>query len=407
KSETRHTITDSLVRNNGSTQSLGSLPSQTQQQQQEEEEEEEKEQEQGKEAKPSTPSPPASPRSEKSSSDLSIGRTSLSAEQEASQEQFSPNGSLTEADSHPNPDPGSASDSEPAQDDILSVNVVRHERSRTLPGILDGSILWSLTRALSSKKPAPPPLESDSSDSDSDDFHEAADGNDDILDDSDKESDDSDEVESTSGSISQSGSTLDHSEDVQGKIQPAELSVPARAAISNRAQVPRERVVIAEAQVQIGDDLEDDNPFTDSHALPALSPAMGTATAPKGQHMVTNSSPGSSPSPSLSPLSYLTGSSASGSTWSLQGSRQSLMKMIFKSKNEPTPTSSTEMNINTDLNVEPVQRKRASSFGSVSPLTPLQSPQTDIFAGFESTGAIETVLDIQTKDPKLRSYIIP
>ncbi|KAF9356454.1 hypothetical protein BGX26_005228, partial [Mortierella sp. AD094] len=388
--EAKPTLADSLVRGNGSTQSLGALTV-------------ESDESHKKSDSAPVPDSPVSTKSENSFSDKSAHSShgSRSAEMETSAEKFLPGESGIESSSNSSPD----------QDDVLAVNVVRHERSRTLPGILpqwDGSILWSLTRALSTKKSTvkpPPPLESDSSDSDI--SVDTGDDEQDAFEDSNKDFEDFEDSDQMKSSTLQPDNIPEPMADPEEKIPSLSPCVPARVALSNRTHAPKERVMVTEAQVQIGEDLDDENPFTDSHALPATYQSSGPFITPKSQNSVSSSSQGSSNSPSLSPLSYLTGSSASGSTWSLQGSRTSLMKMIFKSKNETTPTGGMDATGNSDIYAELSYRTAESSSGSTGPSTPLQSPKVDLFSDFESTGVTDVSMDVQTKSIKRRSFVTP
>jgi hypothetical protein len=147
--ESRPSVADSLVKNNSSTQSLGSHSTKRRDSQQT--------------SYSSALSSPTSSRSEKSFSDSiasASARDSESIETEGLENQ------TTLEDSRDDTEESSTAQT---ADDILTVNVAPHDRSRTLPGILphwDSSILWSLSRVLSTKK-ADPPLDSDSSDSDS------------------------------------------------------------------------------------------------------------------------------------------------------------------------------------------------------------------------------------------------
>ncbi|KAF9952540.1 hypothetical protein BGZ72_006143 [Mortierella alpina] len=338
-------------------------------------------------------------RSEKTLSDASAqsSRSSESLEQDEDQPQFSPGESIADS---------SSTTSAPSLSDV---SVARHERTRTLPGMLpqwDGGLLWSLTKALGAKKTEAPPLDSDSSESETDEETPTVeDGNEHAA-------------ESEDAASTKSFSSLDEHSAVEAGTEETEEQQssaisPDREPLTIKTHLPVQRVVVAEAQVQIGDESdeededEDEDPFTDSHALPAsASPSVVSSTPSKGQLSAVSASPVSSTSPSLSPLSYLTGSSASGSTWSLQGSRQSLMKMIFKSKNEPASSSAAETGTQTDF-VDQLQYKAESPIGSASPSTPSQVPHMDLFADFESTASLSTSLDIQTKETKRRSFITP
>jgi len=158
RAESRPSVADSLVKSNGSTQSLGSHSVDRQDLQQP--------------SYASAVSSPTSPRSDKSFSDSTASasvRDSESVETESLEGQT--------IQENPGED-AEASKTAPAVEDFSTVNVAPHDRSRTLPGIWDSNILWSLSRVLSTKK-VDPPLESDSSDSDSseetqaEDFHNA------------------------------------------------------------------------------------------------------------------------------------------------------------------------------------------------------------------------------------------
>ncbi|KAF9151400.1 hypothetical protein BG015_006733, partial [Linnemannia schmuckeri] len=381
KTESRPAIADSLVRNNGSTQSLGPLTTPSQHSQQP--------------STSSTTSSPVSPRSEKSLSDM----TSNISGSEAASQQSPAQSELSQDDSR--------ADSATPVDDISAVNVVRHDRSRTLPGILpqwEGGILWSLSRALNNKRTKAPPLDSDSSDDESNDGSlETADVP--------PESESRASIGSRETVTEDSASTNEESEFVDAESNAPETeaaqrspSLPVPVALSTRTQVPRERVVVAEAQVQIGDDLEDEDPFTDSHALSATSPSVTSSTSSRSHPSALGGTPNSSPSPSLSPLSYLTGAAASGSTWSLQGSRQSLMKMIFKSRNDMTSSPATETGSPADVLPDWSQPKSDGLLGSSSPLTPIRA---DLFFDFESNGEISLSTDGQSKDMKRRSFVLP
>ncbi|KAG9321692.1 hypothetical protein KVV02_002160 [Mortierella alpina] len=345
----------------------------------------------------SSPATDSSSRSEKTLSDASShsSRSSESLEQDDDQPQFSRGESIAES---------SSTNSAPSLSDV---SVARHERTRTLPGMLpqwDGSILWSLTKALGAKKTEAPPLDSDSSDSDSSEETPA-------VEDGDEHAGESEDAASTKSFSSLGEHSAAEAGTEEAEKRQSSPVVPAREALSIRTHIPEQRVIVAEAQVQIGDESgdeeEDEDPFTDSHALPvSVSPSVISSTPTKGQLSAVSASPVSSTSPSLSPLSYLTGSSASGSTWSLQGSRQSLMKMIFKSKNEQASSAAAETGSQADF-VDQLQYKAESPLGSASPSTPSQAPHMDLFADFESTASLPTSLDIQTKDTKRRSFLTP
>ncbi|KAF8942469.1 hypothetical protein BGZ47_006451 [Haplosporangium gracile] len=382
KTESRPAIADSLVRNNGSTQSLGPLTTPSQHSQQP--------------STSSTASSPVSPRSEKSLSDMSsniLGSEAASSQQSPAQSEVSQD--------------DSRADSATPVDDISAVNVVRHDRSRTLPGILpqwESGIFWTLSRALNNKRTEAPPLDSDSSADESDDGS---------LETTDipPESESRASIASREIVTEDSASTNEESEFVDAESNAPETeaaqrspSLPAPAALSIKAQVPRERIVVAEAQVQIGDDLEEEDPFTDSHALSATSPSVTSSTSSRSHPSALGGTPKSSPSPSLSPLSYLTGAAASGSTWSLQGSRQSLMKMIFKSRNDTTSSTATETGSPADVMPDWPQPKSDGLLGSSSPLTPIRA---DLFSDFESNGEISLSTDGQSKDMKRRSFVLP
>ncbi|KAF9908424.1 hypothetical protein BX616_000161 [Lobosporangium transversale] len=389
RTESRPSLADSLVRGNISTQSLGSLGSQSK--------------EQSGKGTGGTVSlnSPVSLRSDGSLSEVSTesNRHSELSDSAVLPEQFSSGESVNE------PIAASRADT----DDASQVNIVRHERSRTLPGIIpqwDASILWSLTRALNAKKSTAPPLQSDSS-SDSDISAETAtEGEDDFENDT-RASVETDHANSQKPSSSNADNV---SEQAAGNKSPTGVSdnlpsspsIPAKAALSAWA---KERVIVAEAQVQIGDDMDDDNPFTDSHALPGTP--SGRSNTFHGQFSAVSSSPGSSPS-SLSPLSYLTGSASTGSNWSLQGSRKSLMKMIFKSKNESSSVGGIEVSGSSSPqpNVEQSHPKAGGSSSSASPSMAKQ-PQIDLFSDFESSVLPDITLDVQTKGMKRRSYVIP
>ncbi|KAF9929822.1 hypothetical protein FBU30_001196 [Linnemannia zychae] len=381
KTEVRPALVDSLVRNNGSTQSLGSLTTPIQHSQQP--------------SASSTASSSTSPQSEKCLSDTSAAISELDS---ASLMQ-SPQSEISQSNSQ--------ADLNTPVEDISSVNVVRHDRSRTLPGILpqwESGILWSLSRALSNKRAEAPPLDSDSSDteSDSDSLATA-----DVL----PESESRASIGSKETVTEDSASTNEDNEfvDAESNIPEIELAqrsptLPAPAALPVRHQIPSERIMVAEAQVQIGDDLEDEDPFTDSHAMSATSPSIMSSTSSRGHPSAPGGTPNSSPSPSLSPLSYLTGSAATGSTWSLQGSRQSLMKMIFKSRNDPTSTPNADTNNSVDILPDWQQAHSDGSLGSSSPLTPIRA---DLFSDFESNGALSLSTEGQSKDMKRRSFVLP
>ncbi|KAK3838282.1 MAG: hypothetical protein J3R72DRAFT_448862 [Linnemannia gamsii] len=383
KAESRPAITDSLVRNNGSTQSLGSLTTPTPP---------------SKDTNTSsTTSSPAPPRSEKSISDSS---SNISGSDAVSPQQSPAQSDLSQGDS--------SADSAASADDISTVNVVPHDRSRTLPGILpqwESGILWSLSRALSNKRTEAAPLDSESSDDD-----ESEDGSlatTDVLPDSESRA----SIGSRETVTEDSVSTNEDSEFVDAEsnvpepevVQPSP-SLPAPTALSIRTQIPRERVMVAEAQVQIGDDMEDEDPFTDSHAMSAASPSVSSSTSSRGHPSALGGTPNSSPSPSLSPLSYLTGAAATGSTWSLQGSRQSLMKMIFKSRNDPASLAGTEISNSAEVLPDWSQSKADNTAGSSSPSTPIRA---DLFSDFESNAAISLSTEGQSKDMKRRSFVLP
>lgn len=158
RAESRPSVADALVKSNGSTQSLGSHSVDKQDSQQP--------------SFSSTLSSPTSPRSDKSFTDSTASVSVLDSESVETEPLDSQ--SIQE---DPEED-AEASKTASAMDDISTVNVAPHDRSRTLPGIWDSNILWSLSRVLSAKK-VDPPLESDSSDSDSseetqaEDFHNA------------------------------------------------------------------------------------------------------------------------------------------------------------------------------------------------------------------------------------------
>ncbi|KAF9137431.1 hypothetical protein BGX30_010257 [Mortierella sp. GBA39] len=381
KTELRPVMADSLVRNNGSTQSLGPLTTPSQHPQQP--------------SSSSITNSPVSPRSEKSLLDTS---SNISGSEAASPQQSPAQSEVSQGDSQ--------ADSAALVGDISEVNVVRHDRSRTLPGILpqwEGGILWSLSRALNNKRTEAPPLDSDSSDDSDDGSLETAD----VL----PESESRESIGSRDTVTEDSASTNEESEfvDAESNAPEAEVvqrspSLPAPAALSIRTQVPRERVIVAEAQVQIGNDLDDEDPFTDSHALSAASPSVTSSTSSKSHPSALGGTPNSSPSPSLSPLSYLTGAAASGSTWSLQGSRQSLMKMIFKSKNDTTSSPATETSSPADVLPDWPQPKSDGLVGSSSPLTQIRA---DLFSDFESNGDISLSTEVQSKDTKRRSFVLP
>lgn len=383
KTEMRPAIADSLVRKNGSTQSLGPLTTPPQALQQP--------------STSSTTSSPVSPRSEKSLSDMSAN---ISGSEVASSQQSPTQSEVSQGDD-PRADPATP------VDDISAVNVVRHDRSRTLPGILpqwESGILWSLSRALTNKRTEAPPLDSDSSDDDSDNGSLATA---DVV----PESESRASIGSRETVTEDSASTNEESEFVDAESNAPEIeavqrspSLPAPAALSIRTQVHRERVVVAEAQVQIGDDMDDEDPFTDSHAVSAASPSATSSTSSRSHPSALGGTPNSSPSPSLSPLTYLTGTAATGSTWSLQGSRQSLMKMIFKSRNDAASSPAVESATPVDALSDWPQPKSDSSLGSSSPLTPIRA---DLFSDFESNGEISLSTEGQSKDMKRRSFILP
>ncbi|KAG0077773.1 hypothetical protein BGZ90_006539 [Linnemannia elongata] len=382
KTESRPAIADSLVRNNGSTQSLGPLTTPSQHSQQP--------------SSSSTTSSPVSPRSEQSLSDSS---SNISGSEAASSQQSPAQSEVSQGDSQ--------ADSANPVDDISAVNVVRHDRSRTLPGILpqwEGGILWSLSRALNNKRTEAPPLDSDSSDEESDDGSlETAD----VLPESESRASigSRDTVTEDSASANEESEFIDaESNDTEAEVVQRSPSLPAPAALSIRTQVPRERVIVAEAQVQIGEDLDDEDPFTDSHALSAVSPSVTSSTSSKSHPSALSGTPNSSPSLSLSPLSYLTGAAASGSTWSLQGSRQSLMKMIFKSRNDTASSPAAEVSSPADVLPDWPQPKSDGLVGSSSPLTPIRA---DLFSDFESNGEISLSTEVQSKDMKRRSFVLP
>ncbi|ORY98379.1 hypothetical protein BCR41DRAFT_375550 [Lobosporangium transversale] len=371
RTESRPSLADSLVRGNISTQSLGSLGSQSK--------------EQSGKGTGGTVSlnSPVSLRSDGSLSEVSTesNRHSELSDSAVLPEQFSSGESVNE------PIAASRADTDDASQ-------------------WDASILWSLTRALNAKKSTAPPLQSDSS-SDSDISAETAtEGEDDFENDT-RASVETDHANSQKPSSSNADNV---SEQAAGNKSPTGVSdnlpsspsIPAKAALSAWA---KERVIVAEAQVQIGDDMDDDNPFTDSHALPGTP--SGRSNTFHGQFSAVSSSPGSSPS-SLSPLSYLTGSASTGSNWSLQGSRKSLMKMIFKSKNESSSVGGIEVSGSSSPqpNVEQSHPKAGGSSSSASPSMAKQ-PQIDLFSDFESSVLPDITLDVQTKGMKRRSYVIP
>ncbi|KAF9297021.1 hypothetical protein BGZ74_010067, partial [Mortierella antarctica] len=270
----------------------------------------------------------------------------------------------------------------PSIDDI---SVVPHDRSRTLPAILPSGLLWSLTRVLGTKK-ADAPLDSDTSDTDSSD-----------------DTSDDDLIEK-----SQSDATFAKTDATTSDPSPAKIqqpSMPERAALSARTN-SRDRVVVSEAQVLIGEDLDDENdPFTDSNALPSSVGASPASQSSKDSYKQ------STPSPSLSAttLSYLTGTSASGSTWSLQSSGQSLMKRIFKSKNEPIISSSPDPSIepSTPPTASQASAVATSLRGSTSPTAVFApDPFSDFDQEFNTEGS-EGLASVSTGNMKRRSFIIP
>ncbi|KAG0090685.1 hypothetical protein BGZ92_002403 [Podila epicladia] len=305
--------------------------------------------------------------------------TSLSSEA-TSTESSSPRESTDSAENEKSED---LKDPDPPSIDDISV--VPHDRSRTLPAILPSGLLWSLTRVLGTKK-ADAPLNSDTSDTDSSD---------------DTSDDDLIEKPQLEATFAKPDATT--SDSSPAKIQ--QPSMPERAALSARTN-SRDRVVVSEAQVLIGEDLDDENdPFTDSHALPSSVGASPASQSSKDSYKQ------STPSPSLSAttLSYLTGTAASGSTWSLQSSGQSLMKRIFKSKNEPTISSSPDPNVEPSTPPTASQTSAAATSlrGSTSPSAVFApDPFSDFDQEFNTEGS-EGLASISTGNMKRRSFIIP
>ncbi|KAF8986875.1 hypothetical protein BGZ52_007235 [Haplosporangium bisporale] len=274
----------------------------------------------------------------------------------------------------------------PSIDDI---SVVPHDRSRTLPAILPSGLLWSLSRVLGAKK-TDVPLDSDTDTDSSDDTSD---------DDSQPEKSPSEATAKADDALNISPTdTKTKSHPDSGDQQPP--SKPERAALSARTN-SRDRVVISEAQVLI-EDLDDENdPFTDSHALP-----NSIGASPASQFSGKDSLKQSTPSPSLSAttLSYLTGTSASGSTWSLQSSGQSLMKRIFKPKNEVTLTEPNTEQSTPSTTSQPSAGLRGSS--SPSAVFAAPDPFSDFDQEFNAEGP-EGLASVSTGSMKRRSFIIP
>lgn len=347
--------TDSMVRK-GSTQSLNSLTS-------------------------SPVSQDVSSSALKSSTSLSSEATSISS----SSPRDSTDSAENEKSESKDPDP-------PSIDDI---SVVPHDRSRTLPAILPSGLLWSLSRVLGAKKtdvPLGSDTDTDTSDHTSDDDSQA-------------------EKSPSEATFAKADDALNISPtDTKTKSHPNSggqqpPSKPERAALSARTN-SRDRVVVSEAQVLI-EDLDDENdPFTDSHALP-----NSIGASPASQFSVKDSLKQSTPSPSLSAttLSYLTGTSASGSTWSLQSSGQSLMKRIFKSKNEATLTEPTLTEPNTEQSTPSTTSQSSTGLrGSTSPSAVFAAPDpfSDFDQEFNAEGP-EGLASVSTGSMKRRSFIIP
>lgn len=343
--------TDSMVRN-GSTQSLNNLTS--------------------------------SPVSQDVSSSALKSSTSMSSEATSTSSASSPRDSTDSAEN----EKSEAKDPDPPS--IDNISVVPHDRSRTLPAILPSGLLWSLSRVLGAKKtdaPLDTDTDTDSSDDTSDDDSQA-------------------EKSPLEATVAKTDDALNITPtDTKAKPHPNSgdqqpPSMPERAALSARTN-SRDRVVVSEAQVLI-EDLDDENdPFTDSHALP-----NSIGASPSSQFSIKDSLKQSTSSPSLSAttLSYLTGTSASGSTWSLQSSGQSLMKRIFKSKNEATPTE-----IYTEQSTPSITSQSSSVLrGSTSPSTVFAAP--DPFSDFDqefNTEGPEGLAPVSTGSMKRRSFIIP
>lgn len=310
----------------------------------------------------------------------SVFKSSSSLNSEAtSTESSSPRESTDSTGNEKSEDP-----KDPDPPSIDDISVVPHDRSRTLPAILPSGLLWSLTRVLGAKK-TDAPLDSDTD----------TDSSDDTSDDISIEKSPSDTTSTKTDSITSDPNPVN--------IQ--QPSMPERAALSTRTN-SRDRVVVSEAQVLIGEDLDDENdPFTDSHALPSSIGASPASQSSKDSYKQ------STPSPSLSAttLSYLTGTSASGSTWSLQSSGQSLMKRIFKSKNEPTVSSPPDPNIEpfTPLTAPQTSATATGLRGSTSPSAVFApDPFSDFDQEFSTEGS-EGLASVSTGNMKRRSFIIP
>ncbi|KAG0337973.1 hypothetical protein BG004_007413, partial [Podila humilis] len=315
----------------------------------------------------------------------------------------------------------------PSINDISVTNVTRNDRTRTLPAILPSNILWSLSRVLGTKKDDGP-LDSDTSDTDSTD---------------DTDSDNGSAAETTESTTTTGQSTAENASEPTTEHQGTSTeitattksdpmataahttnlqrvpSMPEKAALAGRINISRDRVAVAEAQVLIGEEHSDENdPFTDSHAL---SSSSGTSPSSVTKDQFQKYA-GSTPSPSLTAttLSYLTGASASGTTWSLQSSGQSLMKRIFKSKNGTTvvttPDQSSEPSSTSSPSTPALTPTADTAIstqlrGSTSPSASFGTVPTDPFSDFDQESNTSNQLDglasISTGAMKRRSFIIP